>query len=35
MKEIAKVDKNVRCYNATPADVEQYASMELDFDSQE
>lgn len=34
MAEIAKVDKNVRYYNATPAQVQQYASMTMDFDSQ-
>lgn len=35
MAEIAKLDKNIRYYNATPEDVEKYASMELDFDAQE
>ena len=35
MDEIAKLDKNVRYYNATKEDVQKYASMSLDFDSQE
>lgn len=35
MKEIAKLGKNIRYYNATPEDIQKYASMELDFDSQE
>lgn len=34
MAEIAKLDKNVRYYNATPEQVEAYAAMAPDFDSQ-
>lgn len=34
MAEIAKLDKNIRYYNATKEDVQKYASMSLDFDSQ-
>lgn len=34
MAEIAKIDKNTRYYNATVADAQKYAKMELDFDSQ-
>lgn len=34
MAEIAKLDKNVRYYNATPEQVAAYASMAPDFDSQ-
>ena len=34
MKEIAKVDKNVRYYNATLEEAQRYAQMELDFNSQ-
>lgn len=35
MKEITTLDKNERYYNATPEQVEKFASMTLDFDSQE
>lgn len=34
MAEIAQVDKNVRYYNADPAQVAQYAKMAMDFDAQ-
>ena len=34
MAEIAKVDKNVRYYNATVEEAQRYAHMELDFNSQ-
>ena len=34
MTEIAKVDKNVRYYNATVEEAQRYAHMELDFNSQ-
>ena len=34
MAEIAKVDKNVRYYNATVEEAQRYARMELDFNSQ-
>ena len=34
MASIAKLDKNVRYYNSSKQDVEKYASMSLDFDSQ-
>lgn len=34
MAEIAKLDKNVRYYNATPEQVAAYATMAPDFDSQ-
>ena len=35
MKQIAVVDKNVRYYNATIEEAQKYATMALDFDSQE
>lgn len=35
MAEIAKINKNVRYYNATPEMEEGYASMVIDLDSQE
>lgn len=34
MTQIAKVDKNVRYYNATVEEAQRYAYMELDFNSQ-
>ncbi|MBR0087540.1 MAG: aldo/keto reductase [Lachnospiraceae bacterium] len=35
MAEIASVDKNVRYYNASIEDVQRYADMSMDFNSQE
>lgn len=35
MDEIAKINKNVRYYNATPEMEESYASYAIDLDSQE
>lgn len=35
MAEIAKINKNVRYYNATPETEESYASYVIDLDSQE
>lgn len=35
MQAIAAADKGVRYYNATQNDLDKYAAMELDFDSQE
>ncbi len=35
MAEIAKVDKNVRYYNATIEDAQKYAKMNMDFNAQE
>lgn len=35
MGEIAKINKNVRYYNATPEVEEGYASYAIDLDSQE
>ena len=32
MKEIAKINKNVRYYNGTPEMIQQYAKMELKED---
>jgi diketogulonate reductase-like aldo/keto reductase len=35
MNEIAKINKGVRYYNSTPEQVQRYAAMVMDFDSQE
>ena len=34
MAEIAKIDKNVRYYNAEPEQVQAFANMAMDFNSQ-
>lgn len=35
MAEIAKINKHVRYYNATPEQEESYTAMVIDLDSQE